>query len=114
MELPTHRWLDDPAHCAVHAASPPNSVRAAVASAVDGRGVARPLSYQVAEHIRDGRLQIVFRSDEYAPLPVHIVAPEGRLSVPKVRAFVDFAVSCLRAQFARLTADVGRAASETR
>jgi DNA-binding transcriptional LysR family regulator len=77
-------------------------------------GVVRPLSYQVAEHIRDGRLQIVFTSDAYAPLPVHIVAPEGRLSVPKVRAFVDFAVSCLRAQFARLTADVGRAASETR
>jgi hypothetical protein len=45
------------------------------------------------------------RSDEYAPLPVHIVAPEGRLSVPKVRAFVDFAVPRLRAQFARLTAD---------
>jgi DNA-binding transcriptional LysR family regulator len=62
-------------------------------------------SYQVAEPVRDGRLQIVLRSDEYAPLPVHIVAPEGRLSVPKVRAFVDFAVPRLRAQFARLTAD---------
>jgi hypothetical protein len=43
----------------------------------------------------------------YAPLPVHIVTPEGRLSVPKVRAFVDFAVARLRAQFARLTADAG-------
>ena len=84
-----------------------NSVRAAVASAVEGRGVTRPLSYQVAEHVRDGRLQIVLRSDEYAPLPVHIVAPEGRLSVPKVRAFVDFAVPRLRAQFACLTADAG-------
>ena len=38
-----------------------NSVRAAVASAVEGRGVTRPLSYQVAEHVRDGRLQIVLR-----------------------------------------------------
>ena len=84
-----------------------NSVRAAVASAVDGHGVTRPLSYQVAEYVRDGRLQIVLRSDEYAPLPVHIVAPEGRLSVPKVRAFVDFAVPRLRAQFAHLTADAG-------
>jgi DNA-binding transcriptional LysR family regulator len=81
-----------------------NSVRAAVASAVAGRGVTRPLSYQVAEHVRDGRLQILLRSDEYAPLPVHVVTPEGRLSVPKVRAFVDFAVPRLRAQFARLTA----------
>jgi DNA-binding transcriptional LysR family regulator len=84
-----------------------NSVLAAVASAVEGRGVTRPLSYQVAEHVRDGRLQVLLRSDEYAPLPVHIVAPEGRLSVPKVRAFVDFAVPRLRAQFARLTADAG-------
>jgi DNA-binding transcriptional LysR family regulator len=39
-----------------------NSVRAAVASAVEGRGVTRPLSYQVAEHVRDGRLQVVLRS----------------------------------------------------
>jgi DNA-binding transcriptional LysR family regulator len=84
-----------------------NSVRAAVASAVEGRGVTRPLSYQVAEHVRDGRLHIVLRSDEYAPLPVHVVTPEGRLSVPKVRAFVDFAVPRLRARFARLTADAG-------
>ena len=83
-----------------------NGVRAAVASGVEG-GVTRPLSYQVAEHVRDGRLQVVLRSDEYAPLPVHIVTPEGRLSVPKVRAFVDFAVPRLRAQFARLTADAG-------
>jgi DNA-binding transcriptional LysR family regulator len=84
-----------------------NSVRAAVASAVEGRGVTRPLSYQVAEHVRDGRLQVLLRSDEYAPLPVHIVTPEGRLSVPKVRAFVDFAVPRLRTQFARLTTDAG-------
>jgi DNA-binding transcriptional LysR family regulator len=91
-----------------------NSVRAAVASAVDGCGVTRPLSYQVAEHIREGRLQIVLKSYEYAPLPVHIVTPEGRLSVPKVRAFVDFAVPRLRAQFARLTAHAGYATPEKR
>jgi DNA-binding transcriptional LysR family regulator len=80
-----------------------NSVRAAVASAVDGYGVTRPLSYQVAEHVRDGRLQVLLRSDEYAPLPVHVVTPEGRLSVPKVRALVDFAVPRLRARFGCLT-----------
>jgi DNA-binding transcriptional LysR family regulator len=84
-----------------------NSVRAAVVSAVEGHGVTRPLSYQVAEHVRAGRLQVLLRSDENPPLPVHIVTPEGRLSFPKVRAFVDFAVPRLRAQFARLTADGG-------
>jgi DNA-binding transcriptional LysR family regulator len=84
-----------------------NSVRAAVASAADGRGLTRVLSYQVAEHVRDGRLQILLRFYEHAPLPVHVVTPEGRLSVPKVRAFIDFAVPRLRAEFARLATDTG-------
>jgi hypothetical protein len=35
---------------------------------------------------------------------VHLLAPEGRLSVPKVRAFVDFAAPRLKAEFARLAA----------
>jgi DNA-binding transcriptional LysR family regulator len=84
-----------------------NTVRAAVASAAEGRGVTRVFSYQVAANVREGRLQIVLRSDEHAALPVHVVTPQGRLSVPKVRAFVDFVVPRLRAQFARLAADAG-------
>jgi DNA-binding transcriptional LysR family regulator len=83
-----------------------NSVRAAVASAVEGRGVTRLLSYQVAEHVRGGRLRIVLKSHEQAPVPVHLIMPEGRLTVPKVRAFVDLAVPRLRTQFARLTVEV--------
>jgi len=84
-----------------------NTVRAAVASAIEGHGLTRLLSYQVAEHVRDGRLRILLRSDEHTPLLVHVVTPQGRLSVPKVRAFVDFVVAPLRAQFARLAADAG-------
>ena len=82
-----------------------NSVRAAVASAVEGRGVTRLFSYQVAGHVRDGKLRIVLSSHELPPLPVHIIMPERRLSVPKVRAFVDFVVPRLRTQFARLVVD---------
>jgi len=37
------------------------------------------------------------------PIPVHLLAPHGRMQVPKVRAFVDFAVPRLKAHFARLT-----------
>jgi DNA-binding transcriptional LysR family regulator len=84
-----------------------NSMRAAIASAADGRGVTRLFSYQVAEYVRDNRLQIVLRSCENAPVPVHLIMPEGRLAMPKVRAFVDIAVPRLRAQFARLTLDAG-------
>jgi DNA-binding transcriptional LysR family regulator len=84
-----------------------DSVRAAVASAVEGRGITRLFSYQVAEYLRDGRLQIVLRPFEHPPVPVYLIMPEGRVSVPKVRAFVDFAVARLRKQFARLAMDAG-------
>jgi len=80
-----------------------NSVRAAVASAAEGHGVTRLFSYHVAEEVQAGRLKIVLADAEHAPLPVHIITPEGRLSVPKVRAFVDFALPRLKARFARLT-----------
>jgi DNA-binding transcriptional LysR family regulator len=82
-----------------------NSVSAALASAAEGRGVTRLMSYQVAEYVRDGRLRVVLQSHEHPPLPVHVITPEGRLAVPKVRAFVDFVVPRLRVQFAKLAAD---------
>lgn len=83
-----------------------NSVRAAVASAAEGRGIVRLFSYHVAEKVRAGELAIILEADEPPPLPVHLITPERRLSVPKVRAFVDFAIPRLRAAFARLKADV--------
>ena len=79
-----------------------NTIRGAVASAVDGRGVTRVLSYHVAEHLRAGTLKVLLADYEHPPLPVHLISPHGRLSVPKVRAFVDFATPRLRSHFARL------------
>jgi DNA-binding transcriptional LysR family regulator len=90
-----------------------NSVRGAVASAVEGRGVTRVFSCQIAGHLREGELEIVLAGDEDAPIPVHVLTPTGRLSVPKVRAFVDFAVPQLRAHFARLAKDEEQAASRS-
>jgi DNA-binding transcriptional LysR family regulator len=78
-----------------------NSVEAAVASAVEGHGVTRVFSYQVADEVRSGRLVVLLPDAEPPPMPVHLITPEGRLSVPKVRAFVDFAVPRLKAEFAR-------------
>jgi DNA-binding transcriptional LysR family regulator len=83
-----------------------NNVRAAIASAVDGHGVTRLLSYHVAPEIRQGQLQVVLADAEPPPIPVHLVAPYGRLSVPKVRAFVDFALPRLRTRFASLAKDL--------
>lgn len=82
-----------------------NSIRAAVASAVEGHGVTRMFSYHVAREVAAGQLEILLRDDEFPALPVHLVSPQGRLSVPKVRAFVDFAVPRLRPAFARLAGE---------
>ncbi|KRB55358.1 LysR family transcriptional regulator [Rhizobium sp. Root708] len=79
-----------------------NSVRAATASAAAGMGVTRLYSYHVAEFVRDGRLQVVLDSDEPDALPVHLLTPQGRTAVPKVRAFIDFAVPRLRSELARI------------
>jgi len=82
-----------------------NTVRAAVASAVDGHGLTRLFSYHVAKEVKDRTLQIVLPDSEHAPLPVHLLTPHGRLSVPKVRAFVDFATPRLRRHFKQLQID---------
>ena len=80
-----------------------NSVRAAVASVVEGHGIARMLSYHVAKELADDRLRVVLQDAEPKAIPVHLVSPHGRLSVPKVRAFADFAVPRLREAFAKLS-----------
>jgi DNA-binding transcriptional LysR family regulator len=82
-----------------------NSVRAAIASAISGLGLTRLYSYHVAECVKDGRLKIVLADAEHPPLPVHLLTPPGRMAVPKVRAFMDFAVPRLRSEFARIADD---------
>jgi len=79
-----------------------NTIRAAVTSVLAGRGVTRMFSYHVAEHVKSGALKIVLRDSEHAPLPIHLLTPQGRLSVPKVRAFIDFATPRLRERFEEL------------
>lgn len=84
-----------------------NSVRAAAASAAAGRGLTRLYSYHVASYVHDGRLKTVLTDAEHPPLSVHLLAPHGRMSVPKVRAFADFATPRLRAELARIAAEAG-------
>jgi DNA-binding transcriptional LysR family regulator len=83
-----------------------NSIRGAIVSAVNGRGVTRVLSYHIPQEVRDGSLEIVLKDHEPPPLPVHLIAPHGRLTVPKVRAFVDMALPRLRSHFAATSRDV--------
>ena len=82
---------------AVHPRLTCNTVDAALAAALDGGGIVRLLSYQVAPAVAEGRLRILLSDDEEAPVPIHVVSPEGRRAPAKTRAFVDLAVARLRA-----------------
>ncbi|TCR97840.1 LysR family transcriptional regulator [Rhizobium sp. BK418] len=82
-----------------------NSVRAAAASAAAGLGLTRLYSYHVSHLVKDGSLKIVLTEDELPPLPVHLLSPPGRMTVPKVRAFVDFAAPRLRAELGRIASE---------
>ena len=82
-----------------------NTAEAAIDAATLGLGITRVLSYQIADALRAGRLQLALQAFEPAPLPVSLVhAGQGLLPL-KSRAFLDFAASRLRA---RLGADSGR------
>jgi DNA-binding transcriptional LysR family regulator len=70
---------------------------AAVNAAVAGFGLARLLSYQVADQLLDKRLKIVLEAFEPVALPVHVVHREGRHATQKARAFLDMAIARLRA-----------------
>ena len=69
---------------------------AAIDAAQAGAGLARVMSYQVAETIAQGRLQRVLQSFETRPLPVWLVNQEGRRAPAKLRAFLAFAGQRLR------------------
>lgn len=92
-----------------------NSVRAAVASALEGRGVTRLYSYHVAPWVRDGSLAVVLADAEPPPAPAHLLTPVGRAATPKVRAFLDFAAPRLRERFQELAEDaraLGKSAAQ--
>ena len=69
----------------------------AIAASTAGLGIASLLSYQVADHLRDGRLRVVLQDYEDDPTPIHVVHYEGRRATQEVRRFIDMAVAALRA-----------------
>jgi DNA-binding transcriptional LysR family regulator len=77
-----------------------NTAEAAIDGAAAGLGVTRVLSYQVAEAVLDGRIQIVLAEYEPAPLPVSLIHAGHELTPLKVRMLLDFAAPRLRARLA--------------
>jgi len=81
---------------AIHSRLVVSTAEAAIAAAIAGAGITRVLSYQVADAVRTGALEIVLQEFEPAAWPVSLVYPsQGRLPL-KLRAFLDYAVPRLK------------------
>ena len=78
-----------------------NSVDAAIEAALHGLGVARVLSYQVQDHVREGRLRYVLQALEPPPAPVNLVFQASRRRTANVAAFITACQAyCERRSFA--------------
>jgi DNA-binding transcriptional LysR family regulator len=77
-----------------------NTADAVIEAAIAGIGIARLTSYQAAGAIREGRLVSLLRRHNPEPLPVHLVHTGQPLVPLKMRAFLDFAGSRLKAGLA--------------
>lgn len=74
-----------------------NDVDAMLYAVRAGRGLGRPLSYQVADDLASGALVRLMPDWEPDPLPVHLVVSSARYMAPKLRAFMEHAVAALGA-----------------
>ncbi len=81
-----------------------SNIDAVIEAGLAGAGVIRVLSYQIADYVRDERLELLLESYEPTPHPVHLVYYKQTRLPLKLRAFIDFVVPRLRS---RLTAYFG-------
>ncbi len=86
----------------IHSRLTVTTAEAAADAAIAGLGVTRLLSYQVADAMRRGALEIVLEAFEPSPWPVSLVHSGGRLLPLKLRAFLDFAAPRLKRRLAEL------------
>ncbi|HEU0222900.1 MAG TPA: LysR family transcriptional regulator [Paracoccaceae bacterium] len=80
------------------------SVAAAIEAAAAGLGIARVLSYQVAERLAAGSLVELLPEAEDRETPVSLVHFSGRAAPLRLRSFLDLAVPRLRAEAHRFLA----------
>jgi len=75
-----------------------NTNDSAIEVVLQGIGITRLLSYQIAPYLASGQLQTVLGEFEPSPLPIHVIHREGRYASGKVRTFVDLIVARLRSE----------------
>lgn len=74
-----------------------NEIDTMLLAVLAGRGIGRPLSYQVAEQLADGTLVRLLPEYELAPLPVQLLVPSARHMAPRLRACIEFLAQRLAA-----------------
>lgn len=67
-----------------------NQIAPAIEACLSGLGFGMFLSYQVAHHVREGRLRILLADFEQPPRPVSVVYPHARRLPVRTRLFVDW------------------------
>jgi DNA-binding transcriptional LysR family regulator len=72
-----------------------SDVETQLAAARDGRGIVRPLSYQVADDLAAGTLVRLLRDYQPPPLPVQLVTKGKTLRTTPVEAFLELAAGTL-------------------
>jgi DNA-binding transcriptional LysR family regulator len=82
-----------------------NTTEAAIQAALADLGIIRVLSYQVAEELRSGRLQVILADFAPEPLPVSLVYPHAEMLPLKVRCFLEWTVPRLRTLMVGLHVD---------
>lgn len=75
-----------------------NQASAALEACAEGLGFGYFLCYQVEPLVAAGRLRVVLRDFETAPVPVSLLYPEARLVSTRLRALLDWMRERLRAR----------------
>jgi len=79
-----------------------NHVAAALEACTAGVGIGSFLSYQVAERVRAGALEVLLPECEPEPVPVSLVHTHARLAPARVRALIEVLAPALAARLARI------------
>jgi DNA-binding transcriptional LysR family regulator len=82
----------------VHSRLTASTAEAAIDATVASLGLTCTLSYQIADAVKAGRLAVVLRKFEPAPLPVSLIYVRESRITAKLRAFIDYAAPRLRAR----------------
>ena len=93
IDLPSHWSFRDAGRTLqvpVHSRLGFNHLAPAIEACAAGMGFGLFFSYQVQQHLADGRLQMVLEDFELPPLPANVIYPNARLLPARTRALVDW------------------------